>query len=280
MQIGTNCQQKKHIWLLSGTGEGPFLASLLIKQGCEVTVSIVSFQASIPYLDIPVKDILIGPLDGLEGIKKIIKNARLQNNAFDCVVDATHPFATRITSNLNLACQELEQFRIRFERPFELGSRANLIQDFQDLEVFDLKGQRILFAIGARHLREAVFSAQKAGSEVFARILANPDSLRNALKSKIPQHHLALLNPKKTDLDFSFEAALCRRWNISGVVCRQSGGITERLWREITNKYKLNLWMLSRPMPCSNDNSVRTVDELLQSLSLITFSQNEHEKLF
>ena len=35
-----------------------------------------------------------------------------------------------------------------------------------------------------------------------------------------------------------FELALCKQWAITDIVCRQSGGVTEKLWREIAMKRK------------------------------------------
>ena len=58
MQLGRNCQ--RHVWLLSGTGEGPNLAKALIEEGFMVTVSVVSFQASFLYSDLPLKELKIG----------------------------------------------------------------------------------------------------------------------------------------------------------------------------------------------------------------------------
>ena len=61
----------RHIWLLAGTGEGPILAKALLEKGWMVTVSVVSDQGSWPYLEMPLTSVLIGALEGVEGIKNI-----------------------------------------------------------------------------------------------------------------------------------------------------------------------------------------------------------------
>tara|TARA_Y100001968_G_C19443944_1_gene764191 strand:+ start:3484 stop:4251 length:768 start_codon:yes stop_codon:yes gene_type:complete len=252
--------------MLSGTGEGPRLASFLIEQGWAVTISVVSGQAALAYFDIPLKEIFIRRLAGKDDIKRILVKARLEHNGFDCVIDATHPFATIITSNLKDACIELRQNLIRFERPIQNKYNAKLIQDFSDLEKFDLRKERILFAIGSRHLKRAVLSARKSGAKVYARILANPESLLKALQSQIDESHLALMNPLKSNLQNSLEEALCRKWLITGVVCRQSGGDTEKLWQRICRFNNLSLWMVSRPDFLDGIQYVTTIEKLEECL--------------
>jgi len=61
-----------NIWLIAGTGEGHRLANLLVDQGWQVTVSVVNDSASLPYQEISLKSIRIGPLQGVEGIKGVV----------------------------------------------------------------------------------------------------------------------------------------------------------------------------------------------------------------
>ena len=91
MQSRKNGQ--KHIWLLTGTGEGRTLATVLVEQGWNVTVSVVSSKASWPYLEMSLTSLLVGPLKGVEGIKQVLMQANCVHERFDCVVDVTHPFA-------------------------------------------------------------------------------------------------------------------------------------------------------------------------------------------
>tara|TARA_Y100001968_G_scaffold113443_1_gene102851 strand:- start:381 stop:1196 length:816 start_codon:yes stop_codon:yes gene_type:complete len=253
MHFGRNCQG--HVWLLSGTGEGPRFAKALIARDWRVTVSVVSFEASFAYEDLCLEEIKIGPLKGVSEITQVLKESRVDNEGFDWVIDATHPFAELISSGLRKACIASSQPLLRFERPYERTGEANLIKEFKDLASLDLHGQRILMAIGTRYLNEAVISARDAGAIVFARVLPTPENFKKALSSDIPSSHLALLRPLSSEKNAELEAALCRQWSITGVVCRQSGGVIERRWKYICSKYKLDLWLLSRP-DYSNDVEV------------------------
>lgn len=53
-----------------------------------------------------------------------------------------------------------------------------LIEKFSDLRNYDLKNKSILLAIGVRHLQEAFIFARNSGANVYARVLANPESIR------------------------------------------------------------------------------------------------------
>tara|TARA_Y100001968_G_scaffold332981_1_gene393417 strand:+ start:1678 stop:2478 length:801 start_codon:yes stop_codon:yes gene_type:complete len=265
MHTGANCQRR--IWLLSGTGEGPDLAKALIEDGWKVTVSVVSFQASLAYEGISLEDLKIGPIKGTQGILGFIQESQILNKRFDWVIDATHPFAKIISSSLRSACQKINQPLLRYERPLQEHLSGNLINSFSELACFDLSDQKLLMAIGSRHLKEAVSVAQKAGANVFARILPTPESLRNALSSSLPSHHLALIRPSTDRSIGNLELALCRKWNITGVVCRQSGSHVEKMWREISRTSNLNLWIILRPKYSDKVDTINNYHELLLKVS-------------
>tara|TARA_Y100001968_G_scaffold243011_1_gene226753 strand:+ start:886 stop:1686 length:801 start_codon:yes stop_codon:yes gene_type:complete len=265
MHLRRNCQ--RHVWLLSGTGEGPKLAKTLIQEGWSVTVSVVSLQASMAYSDLSLEKLKIGFLDGVKEIVKVLEDSEIDHEGFDWVLDATHPFAELISSSLREACEYLSQPLVRYERPQEDVGKGTLISDLRDLASFDLKDQRILMAIGSRSLNDAVLAARSAGAEVFARVLPSPESLKKALSSSLPSNHLALFRPRSDPPFAMLEMALCRRWSITGVVCRQSGGITEAIWRTISQTENLDLWLVARP---AYSDQVETFNSFEKIISRIT----------
>ena len=74
MQTRNNCH--KHVWLLTGTGDGYLLAQSFIANGWKVSVSIVSYQAGLPYSDLPLEELWVGPLEGKEGIKAFFEKSK------------------------------------------------------------------------------------------------------------------------------------------------------------------------------------------------------------
>ncbi len=257
----------RHIWLLSGIGEGHCLAKVLADSGWEVTVSVVNDSASLPYQEMRLRAILIGPLQGVEGIKRVLQEAASLHNGFQWVIDATHPFALEISTNLQNACKDFDQPLLCFDRPIEEVGDANLIKNFKELSKYCFHERNFLMAIGARHLRQAVFYAHQSGAKVFARVLPSPKSLRQALMCSLSDSQLAVIRPFVGSVKGEFERALCQRWSISDVLCRQSGGLTEQLWRYLCKEEKINLWLIRRPTLDRKVEVVHTFDCLLERIS-------------
>jgi len=267
MQSRKNGQ--RNIWLLTGTGEGPPLASLLLEQGWNVSVSVVTVSASWPYLEMPLTSLFVGPLFGIEGIKKVLKESESHHEGFDWVIDATHPFAVEISSNLQEACKEVSQPLIRLERPLGISNESGtvLIEDSKELSNYSFKGRNVLMALGARYLRETVFAVYESGAKVFARVLPTPESLRKSLICQVPQSHLAVFRPLQGSHIGDFERALCRRWSINDVICRQSGGLTQKLWSSICQHENINLWLINRPKLAAGVEVFHTFNTLLNRIS-------------
>ena len=257
----------RHIWLLAGTGEGPILADALQKQGWRVTVSVVSTQASWPYLEMSLTSVFVGALQGAEGIKKILNNAQHLHDGFDWVIDATHPFALEISTNLHEACNEFKQPLLRFERPYEDLPSAHKIQALRDLSNYSLQGRNFLIALGVRHLSEAINLVRRSGAKAFARVLPTPESLRQTLKCSLNESHYAIIRPFQGSRKGDFEHALCRRWSITDVLCRQSGGPIQKYWQEVCQREKMDLWLISHPNLVDGVKVVYTLRALLDMVS-------------
>ena len=271
MDIRKKCQS--HLWLLTGTGEGHVFATSLLKEGWRITVSVVSYRASIPYEKLNIEKILIGALTSEEEVRSVILNERNNQNGFYCVIDLTHPFATKITPTISRVCKELEQPFIRYERPIENSSNAFLIKKISDLGNHNLKNKSILFALGVRHLHEALIFAKELGANVYARILANPESIKKTLSLSILKTNFAVLNPSSSS-DGEIEKALIRKWTIDGVVCRQSGGETENLWQRVCLSMGIDLFLLERPATLQNINSIDNYEKLIKRLKSISMEKN------
>ncbi len=264
MHMSRNCH--RHLWLLSGTGDGVPLADRLLDSGWKVTVSVVSLQASFKYSHLPLESLSVGALEGVRDIKAVIENARLLHSGFECVIDATHPFAEIISSNLKTVCNELDQPLLRFERCVETISEASLIQSPKDLLNSDLAGQKILFAIGSRLLSEASECARRSGAKVFARVMPTVEGIRKALECQFPPEHLAIVRPIDGNSFGQIEKALCKQWGITAIVARQSGGITQELWQNIALEFGIELLLIARPKLASDVCVANSFRELIDKL--------------
>jgi precorrin-6A/cobalt-precorrin-6A reductase len=129
-----------------------------------------------------------------------------------------------------------------------------------------LNGQRLLLAIGGRHLPALTAAVRCAGAIPYGRALPSPDGLRAALRAGLPPDHLAVVRPLLGEVPGTIERSLCRRWDIGVVLCRQSGGVTEQLWHQLTTDLGLSLLLLRRPSPPAGMDCVEDVSSLMDRL--------------
>jgi precorrin-6A/cobalt-precorrin-6A reductase len=263
-------RQGLRLWLIAGTGEGPRLASQLLERGWRLEVSVVSGAASLAYPAHRRLRLLIGALAGSEAIRQLLAAAALEGQPYAAVVDASHPFASQISHQLAEALQQqlgqqqwgqerIDQQQIedrptepqpsrplllRLVRPLLSSPADRLLVNLKALAHQRLAGRRLLLAIGARQLAEAV--ALSPGALHHARLLANPEALQRAMAAGIAPQRLAPLRPGGSG-EAALLAALLRRWRIDGILCRQSGGITETLWRQLAASQNCELLLLQRP---------------------------------
>jgi precorrin-6A/cobalt-precorrin-6A reductase len=250
------------IWLLSGTGEGPRLAAALLQLGWFVEASVVTPAAARAYDGLKLHHLHIGPLQGQEAIRALLKDGR----TYQWVIDATHPFAVQVSADLATACAACGQPLLRLERPLEHGGQVDHLESSDALKGIDLSGRHLLLAVGGRHLGRLHRVAVDAGAEVFARCLPSAAGVRAALSAGLPTDHLAVLQPLTGAFPGAIERALCRRWQITDVLCRQSGGITERLWRQLSEALGLRLLLLDRPRPVLSVETVESEAAVLERI--------------
>jgi precorrin-6A/cobalt-precorrin-6A reductase len=230
------------LWLISGTGEGPLLAHELLARGWRLRVHVVSAAAGRAYPASERLTLAVGPLGDGETIAACLERAALAGQRPHWVVDATHPFAVRISAALASACRGCGQPLLRLVRPTLPAAGARLLPVLGALAKEPLRGENLLLAIGARQLAEAVRCSP--GAMHHARILPNPAALAAALAAGLEPARLAPLRPGGSA---AIEWALCRRWGIGAVLCRRSGSPSEAHWHRLAAAEGLRLLLLERP---------------------------------
>ena len=97
------------VLVLGGTSEARALAAALAAAGVDVLTSLAGRVAR-PAL--PVGRVRVGGFGGVEGLRRA-----LAEQSVGAVVDATHPFAARISGHAALACAASGVALLRLERP-------------------------------------------------------------------------------------------------------------------------------------------------------------------
>ena len=229
----------KTIWLVSGTGDGPRLAEALLERGWALLVSVVSEAATRAYRSHPALHFQVGALQEDGDVGRLLERHKPR-----WVIDATHPFAAVISNRLQRCCQAQGQPLLRLQRDALLAGSSTPINQLEELQGLPISNERLLLAIGSRHLATALrFSP---ASQHFARVLDTPESLRLALAAGLPAQQLACVRPGLLP-EGALERALCRRWRISAVVCRQSGGLTQQIWQSLSEELGLRLILITAP---------------------------------
>lgn len=238
--------QPRRLWLFSGTGDGPPLARALLAQGWRLRVSVVTAEAARPYPQHRQLQVWVGPLGGSAALVEALRAAALAGEPFTAVIDATHPFAARIHHSLAAGCRQAALPLLALERPAAaaLAPLAGLewLEQLDALARAGLSGERLLLAIGARHLGAAV--AASPGAIHHARLLPRPSALVQALAAGVAPERIACLQPGAAG---AVETALVRQWRIQAIVARQSGPPTELLWRRVAAATGCRLLLLRQP---------------------------------
>ena len=253
--------RQSHVLVFAGTGEGPALVAALADADWSVSVSVVTESAAQVYRFADLKDLHVGAFRSLEDL-----GDHCLIHAVDAVVDATHPFALKISAQLHQMCRIYALPLVRFERPGWTGPQTSLLSWVEEFSQQSLQGHRVLLALGARHLAAATQAGRAAGATVKARVLPTPAAIRLAGAAGLSGEDLAVLRPLGGVRPGAVEAALCRHWAITDVLCRQSGGSADALWNDLAETLGFHLWKLKRPSPPDTVPVVQSSQELVALL--------------
>lgn len=248
----------KKILLLSGTSEGPLLARALLEEGFTL-VATVTTESGRKHLFGQIQDPRLR-ID-VRGFTPRSLELFLQAEKIDMVLDATHPFAVRITQIAHAVCEKLPIPYVRYERadwdPPEGTIYADTFQEAATL--LPSLGRRVMFTIGAKQLKH--FAHLHDRLTLFARILPGPASLQKAREAGFPVERILCLRPP-----FSREAnqKLFREYRIDVLVTKASGvegGVVEKVLAAFD--FGLQVLMIRRPKSALL-SPVSTVDEVIE----------------
>ncbi|MBB6259750.1 precorrin-6A/cobalt-precorrin-6A reductase [Paenochrobactrum gallinarii] len=243
----------QNILLLGGTTEATELAQILNAQGFPVTTSLAGRTANPSPVDGNVRS---GGYGGIEGLSDYITQ---QNIAL--IIDATHPFARQISANAQKAADQTRCPLIRLERTSwqqQSGDKWQLIQSEEEAARLLPAGARAFLGLGRQHI--APF--QSRDDVHFIMRMIDPAEVA------LPRHHEIIL-AKPADYEAEFD--LLRRYKITHLVCRNSGGSASYEKIRAARELAINVLMIERPTPVAHhivEDShavLRFVDQLLGS---------------
>jgi len=216
---------RKRILLLSGTSEGPPLARALLAAGFDVRATVTRVEARETLFGSLLREVLVET----RGFTEESLATFLAAGQADLVLDATHPFAVRITRLAHSVCQRLGVPYIRFERPdLEPPVCTKLVSSFQEAaELLPALGNRVLLTIGSKQLKH--FAHLQSRLHLVARILPSELSLRQALAAGFTPDRLLCLRPP---FSREFNRAILQEYRTTVLVTKASGregGVEEKV---------------------------------------------------
>ena len=170
------------IFLFGGTAEGHLLAERLAEAGNSVTCAVATDYGQAVLEPRDNLTVLVGRLTAGEMAERL--------EGFDVVVDATHPYADKVSENIRAAAAETATPYYRLLRPREEAEDVLWADSPADAaaKLQNLPGN-VLLTTGSKDLK--TFTAVKDyASRLFVRVLPSVESLTAALSLGYPASHV------------------------------------------------------------------------------------------
>ncbi len=200
------------ILIFSGTTEGRELSEWLSSNGLDVTARVATEYGAQVCNDINVD---VGSCGGVEGIARTITDG-----GYDLVIDATHPYASKITEHIREACRLTDTELMRIKRDASKMEGVMIIPSIDDVpKILDDVEGNILVTTGSK---EADIYTKIHGfkERVFIRVLPTPSSLQRCLDLGYPNRNvICAQGPFSVEMN----EAMLRQFNISYMVTKDSG---------------------------------------------------------
>jgi precorrin-6A/cobalt-precorrin-6A reductase len=254
----------KRVLLLSGTSEGPPLARALLAAGFNVHATVTREEACNNLFG-PLKHDLLVEARGFT-LESLI--AFLAQGHADVVLDATHPFAVRITRLAREACVQCGVAYVRYERPdWAPPPGTRMVDSFAEAAAVVAGGEltaseltRTMLTIGAKQLKH--FAHLHERLYLAARILPSAVSIQQALDAGFTPDRILCLRPP---FSREFNRAILREYRIGALVTKASGvegGVEEKVMA--ARDLALPVIMIRRPPPIDS-TGVCSVEAAVQA---------------
>jgi len=239
--------------ILGGTGEAAELARNL-PSGIDVMTSWAGRTKTAPNLPGMVR---IGGFNGAEGLRDF-----LLENKFDAVIDATHPFAAKISAHAAQACKEADIPRLTLLRPpweKREGDHWVMVESLEDAAAkLPELGRRPLLTIGRQNL--GIFTPVQ-DAHFFVRLIEPP-------AAALPLKNYSVLTGRPP-FSLEEEQEHLRFEEIDLLITKQSGGNATYAKIEAARIAKIPVLMIERPAPPPGEtvSSIEACIEWLNRLS-------------
>ena len=243
--------------IFAGTTEGRRLALDLAHLPCGVVVQVATQYGGELVEPGPHLQVRVGRLD------EAAMERALAQEQYDCVVDATHPYAQQVTANLAAACQSTGTPYLRLLR--EAGEAGDWLtaQDTQQaVNLLNTLPGNILLATGSKELA-AFTGVQGYQQRVYPRMLPMGPAVEQAVELGFARGHIiAMQGPFSAELN----RALLEQFSIQTLVTKDgggAGGFAEKV--QGAQLAGAKLLVIGRPLEPTQGHSYQEVWEILKN---------------
>lgn len=241
------------ILLFGGTAEGHALARRLAQAGLAVTCSVATAYGEAVLEPTPGLTVRVGRMDADQMAAEMAKG-------YTCVVDATHPYADRVSENIRRAAETAGLPYYRLLRPREAAEDVLWADSPADAArmLADLPGN-VLLTTGSKDLKTFT-QVPDYQTRLYVRVLPSLESLSAALDLGYPAAHILCMQgpfPEKLN------AALLEAVDAKILVTKdtgKAGGFLEKA--EAARAAGAKLLVIRRP----TEETGYTLDALLELL--------------
>lgn len=226
------------ILIFAGTTEGRKLSETLSKSSIKHDICVATDYGREVLDENPYMNVHTGRMD-YDMMLEFIKEGD-----FSLVVDATHPYALEVTSNIIKAAKEvgLEYVRLKRDSKTEGGENIRYYESVSEcVNALKETEGNILLTTGSKELPE--FCIEGVKERIYARVIPQMESLRiceeNDIKGK---QIIAMQGPFNVTLN----AALMKQYNIRNLVTKCSGtfgGYEDKI--DAANMLGVNVFVIS-----------------------------------
>jgi len=225
---------RRTVLILGGTAEAMALAEALARRRTVRVVTSLAGRTKVPRQ--PPGEVRVGGFSGIDGLARYLTDAGI-----DVLVDATHPYATRISANARTASERTGVPLLVLARPaWEAREDDDWTEVADEAEAANAlpAGARALLALGSQRLKAF---AHRRDVEFFVRMIDEPTQPLPLASCTV------IIGRPSRSVDA--EAALMRDHRITHLVCRNSGGEASRAKIDAARSLTLPVIMIGRPAP-------------------------------
>ncbi|MGL4174410.1 MAG: cobalt-precorrin-6A reductase [Actinomycetota bacterium] len=235
-----------NVLILGGTSEARALAAHLVTDHDMNVVSSLAGRVSAPKL--PVGAVRIGGFGGVDGLRAAL-------SGIDVVVDATHPYATTMSTNATTACRLVPAIPLlRLHRPaWTIDPAWHEVSSYEEAARLTASlGERPFLTVGRQELPRFIPTLEDHA--VLARLVENPTL-------PLPERWKTIFSRGPYLLDD--ELTLMRARRIDVLVSKNSGGTYT--WPKMVAAAKLTIpvVVIRRPPGTPDVRTVDTVEEAI-----------------